>query len=146
MLELHTCGNLESSRTPGSECLSGTCTWLSVIWLIQHTAIASQICDIKKIEDLANQGQRHLFFNIKLFSQADVLRDEAVACRNLSKQHDRADDLIKWRARPDHALRTLGISNNSRTRFNRRVVLRHESSQFGLDKTVSEQVVTIDSR
>ena len=83
MLELHTCGNLESSRTAGSECLSDTCTWLSVIRLIQHTAIASQICDVKKIEDLANQGQCHLFLNSKLFSQADVLRDEAVACRNL---------------------------------------------------------------
>src|SRR6201981_1899672 len=146
MLELHTCGNLESSRTAGSECLSGTCTWLSVIWLIQNTAIASQICDVKKIEDLANQGQRHLFFNIKPLGQADVLRDEAVARRNLSRQHDRADGLIKWRTRPDHALRAIGISNNSRTSFNRRVVVRHDSSQFGLAETLSEQVVTVDSR
>src|SRR5438045_4625387 len=126
--------------------LSGTCTWLSVIWLIQHTAIAGQICDVKKIEDLANQGQGHLFFNIKLFSQADVLRDEAVACRNFSRQHDRADDLIKWRTRPDHALRAIGISNNSRTRFNPGVKLRHQSSQSGLAETLSKQVVTVDSR
>src|ERR1700757_532551 len=141
MLELHTCGNLESSRTPGSECLSGTCTWLSVIWLIQHTAIASEICDVKKIEDLTNQGQRHLFFNIKLFRQADVLRDEAVACRNLPRQHDRADDLIKWRTWPDHALRAVGIRNDSRTRFSRRIVFRDESSQSGLAETLSKQVV-----
>src|SRR5437588_11445083 len=122
MLELHTLGNLEGPRTAGPECLSGTRTRLTVIRLIQHIAIASQICDIKKIEDLANQGQRHLFLNIKLFSQADVLRDEAVACRSLSRQRDRADDLMKWRARPDHALRAIGISNNYRTRFNCPVV------------------------
>src|SRR4029077_12970389 len=145
MLELHTCGNLESSRTAGSECLSGTCTWLSVIWLIQYTAIASQICDVKKIEGFANQGQGHPFPNIKPLSQADVLRDEAVAGRNLSRQHDRADDLIKWRTRPDHALCAIGISNDFRTRFNRRVVLRHQSSQSGLAETLSEQVVTVDS-
>ena len=86
MLELHTGGNLEGPRTTCPECLSRTCTWLSVIWLIQNTAIASQICDVKKIKDLANQGQRHLFLNIELFSQPDVLRDEAVACRNLPRQ------------------------------------------------------------
>src|SRR5690348_16864754 len=140
MLELHTCGSLESSRTARSECLSGTCTWLTVIWLIQHTAIASQICNVKKIEDLANQGQRHLFLNIELFSQADVLRDEAVACRNLSRQHDRTDDLIEWRTRPDQPLRAVRIRNDSRTRFNRRIVLPDESSQSGWTETLSKQV------
>src|SRR6267142_1250122 len=145
MLELHTGRNLEGPRTAGSYSLSGTCTWLSVIWFIHHTAIASQIGDVKNIEDLANQGQGHLFFNMKLLSQADVLRDEVVAGRNLPRQHDRADDLIKWRTRPDHALRAIGISNNSRMRFNPRVILRHQSSQSGLVETLSKQVVPVDS-
>src|SRR5437588_9072496 len=103
MLELHTLGNLEGPRTAGPECLSGTRTRLTVIRLIQHIAIASQICDVKKIEDLANQGQRHLVLNIEPSSQANVLRDEVVAGRNLPRQHDRADDLIKWRPRSDQA-------------------------------------------
>src|SRR5512133_1380690 len=145
MLELHTCGNLKSPRTAGPECLSGTGTWLTVIRLIQQIAIASQICDVKKIEDLANQGHHHLFINFKPLGQANVLRDEAVAGRNLPRQHDRADDLIEWRPRPDHALRAIGISNGSRTRYPR-VILRHESSQFGLAETLSKQIVTGNSR
>lgn len=114
MLELYTCSSLESPRTAGPECLPRTGTWLTIIRLIQHIVIASQICDVKKIEDLANQGYRHAFLNVELFSQANVLGDEAVAGRNVRRQNDRADDLVEWRPWPNHGLSTIGISYGSR--------------------------------
>ncbi len=113
----------------------------AVVRLVEHAAVPGHVRDVENIEGLCDERQLGLLRHANRSCDAHVLRDEAVAIREVLGQGDWRHDLVEGRTRPHDRHRAAGVDNPPCSVFDFGVVVVDEAPQLRSAQALSQAVV-----